>query len=367
MNKKPLSKNKRAVAAMSGGVDSAVAAALLVEKGYEVLGITLQLYNSGSMSGKAGTCCAGRDIADARRVAQHLNIPHYVLDFEARFKESVIDDFADTYLSGQTPVPCIRCNEKVKFTDLLNIAKDLGADMLATGHYVRKVDGPHGPELHTASDSSRDQSYFMFTTTKEQLSYLHFPLGNMDKEKTRLKAKQLGLPVAEKPDSQDICFVPNGSYVDTISRLRPNLSKSGNIVHIDGQILGRHAGLIHFTVGQRKGLNIGGGQPYYVVRLDSESGNVYVGPRESLGVSNFYIRNINWLAKELTSREVRAEVRVRSTRNPKSASIYLNTNGAEVILDDPEEGVAPGQACVIYDGSRVLGGGWISSSDTSLT
>lgn len=349
-----------AVAAMSGGVDSAVAAALLVEKGYDVVGITLQLYDHGVGVRSGGTCCAGRDINDARRVAQHLGIPHYVLDYETRFREAVIDDFADTYLAGETPVPCVRCNQQVKFRDLLSAARDLGAEMLATGHYVRRVDGARGAELHMAEDASRDQSYFLFATTPQQLSFLRFPLGAMRKEETRATAARLGLPIAAKPDSQDICFVPSGDYAAVVKRLRPDADRPGEIIHVDGRVLGRHAGVVHFTVGQRRGLKIGGGAPLYVLRLDPDTSQVIVGPREALGVMRFSVGDLNWLGGLIPAEGVHAQVRVRSTRPPKPAMVFAGAaGGADVVLDVPEEGVAPGQACVVYEGTRVLGGGWI--------
>lgn len=356
----------RVVAAMSGGVDSAVAAAILVEQGYEVVGVTMQLYNSGGDVERRGACCAGSDIADARRVAQHLGIPHYVLNYEARFRESVIDDFADTYLRGETPVPCIRCNERLKFRDLLGVSRDLGAEVLATGHYARRIDGPDGPELHTGADLEKDQSYFLFATTKDQLSHLRFPVGPMNKGETRALAKKMSLPVALKPDSQDICFVPNGNYAASVKNLRPGANRPGKIIDVDGRILGSHAGVVHFTVGQRKGLRLGGGEPLYVISLNHETAEVVVGSRSMLGVSRFSIKDINWLDKKIDSNGTRAKVRVRSTRSPKSATIFKTQYGAEVALDDPEEGVAPGQACVAYDGTRLIGGGWIQKSLTNL-
>ncbi len=355
----------RVVVAMSGGVDSSVVAAELASQGYDVVGVTLQLYDHGAALAKKGACCAGRDIHDARRVAERMGFPHYVLDYENRFRDSVIDEFADSYLAGATPVPCIRCNERVKFRDLLETARDLGADCMATGHYIQRFQGPNGAELHRAADPARDQSYFLFSTTREQLEYLRFPLGHLkSKEETRELARKHGLPVADKPDSQDICFVPQGNYAAVIEKLRPGAAEPGDIRHIDGRVLGQHRGVIHYTIGQRRGLGIGGGDPLYVVRLDPDSREVIVGPREALAKTIIPVREINWLGDrpfdEVAERQV--EVRVRSTRPPKPALLRpLGKGLAEVELLSPEEGVAPGQACVFYapDSSRVLGGGWI--------
>ncbi len=354
-------KSKRAVVAMSGGVDSSVTAALMADQGFEVIGITLQLYDDGAAKARVGSCCAGQDISDARRVAQDLAIPHYVLDYESKFRESVIDDFIETYMAGETPIPCVRCNQTVKFRDLLAAAKDLGADFLATGHYVRRVDGVDGPELHQGSDPSRDQSYFLFATTREQLSYLRFPLGDMEKTETRQLADRFGLKVAAKPDSQDICFVPDGDYARTIERLMPEAAVPGDIVHVDGRILGRHKGIIHYTVGQRRGLGLGGGDPLYVVRLEPEQNRVIVGDNTALAVTKFHVRDLNWLIADALTAPIRGEVKVRSTRPPVRGTITATDDGgAWVELDQPEYGVAPGQACVIYHGTRVLGGGWIT-------
>jgi tRNA-specific 2-thiouridylase len=357
----------RVVVAMSGGVDSSVVAAMLATEGYEVVGVTLQLYDHGAALARKGACCAGRDIHDARRVAEAIGFPHYVLDYESRFRASVVEDFADAYLAGATPVPCIRCNERVKFRDLLETARDLDADCLATGHYVRRHPTPAGVELHRAADPTRDQSYFLFTTTREQLDYLRFPLGNLrSKAETRALAARYGLSVADKPDSQDICFVPNGSYAAVIEKLRPGAAEPGEIVDLDGTVLGQHRGAIHYTVGQRRGLGLGGGEPLFVIALDAEARRVIVGPRAALTRATVPVAEVNWLgdgafeAAPVGGWEV--AVRVRSTRPPKPARIHpLGPDRARVELLDPEEGVAPGQACVVYapEGSRVLGGGWI--------
>ncbi|MDJ0948466.1 MAG: tRNA 2-thiouridine(34) synthase MnmA [Alphaproteobacteria bacterium] len=356
----------RVVVAMSGGVDSSVTAALLAEAGFDVVGITLQLYDHGAAVGRKGACCAGQDIHDARRVAATIGMPHYVLDYESRFRESVIDDFADAYLRGETPIPCIRCNQTVKFRDLLTAARELDAQALATGHYVRRVPGPNGPELHRARDISRDQSYFLFATTPEQLDFLRFPLGGLDKRETRALAKRFALPVAAKPDSQDICFVPNGNYADVVRKLRPEAHEPGEIVHLDGTVLGRHAGIVGFTVGQRRGLDVGGRhgsdkRPLYVVRLEPEERRVVVGPREALAVDRVLLGEVNWLAVEASmAQDVEAAVKLRSAQAAVPARVRLQSGGrAEVALRDPQFGVAPGQACVVYDGTRVLGGGWI--------
>ncbi|MFP4003959.1 MAG: tRNA 2-thiouridine(34) synthase MnmA [Alphaproteobacteria bacterium] len=355
---------------MSGGVDSSVTAAILKAQGYDVLGITLQLYDHGEAIRKKGACCAGQDIHDARRVAERLSMPHYVLDYESRFREAVMDDFADTYLAGATPIPCVRCNERVKFRDLLETARDLGADCLATGHYVQRVDGRHGPELHRGADPSRDQSYFLFATTREQLDFLRFPLGALHKDETRKVAAEMGLVVAEKPDSQDICFVPTGSYASVIERLRPGAAEPGDIVHLDGTVLGRHEGVIHYTVGQRRGLGVATGEPLFVVRLDAERREVVVGPREALLTGRILLKDVNWLGDGVPAgRKVLAKV--RSTRPPVPGRLEDADGALSVVLDVPEEGVAPGQACVFYDpangGSRVLGGGWITGTESAWT
>ena len=356
----------RVVVAMSGGVDSSVVAAQLAEEGYDVVGVTLQLYDHGAALAKKGACCAGRDIHDARRVAETMGFPHYVLDYENMFREAVIDEFADAYLAGATPVPCIRCNERVKFKDLLATARDLDADCMATGHYIQRKMGLAGPELHQAADANRDQSYFLFSTTAEQLAYLRFPLGGLaSKAETRALAARYGLPVADKPDSQDICFVPNGDYAAVIEKLRPGAADPGDIVDLTGTVLGRHGGIIHYTIGQRRGLGIGGlGDPLYVVRLDPATRRVIVGPKEALSTRTIPLKEINWLGDApFDSRaEWQVEVKVRSTRAPRPAILRpLGPTEAEVELLSPEEGVSPGQACVFYsgEGSRVLGGGWI--------
>jgi tRNA-specific 2-thiouridylase len=356
----------RVVVAMSGGVDSSVVAAQLAEEGYDVVGVTLQLYDHGAALAKKGACCAGVDIHDARRVAEEMGFPHYVLDYENIFKDAVIDEFADSYLAGATPVPCIRCNERVKFKDLLETAKDLDADCMATGHYIQRKPGDRGPELHCAADANRDQSYFLFSTTPEQLDFLRFPLGHLpSKDATRQLAARYGLPVADKPDSQDICFVPNGNYASVIEKLRPGAAEPGEIVHADGRVLGRHDGVIHYTIGQRRGLGIGGlNEPLYVVKLDVDTQRVIVGPKEMLATRTVPVREINWLGDEdFQSRpEWHVSVKVRSTRPPRDAVIRpTGPDTAEVELMVAEEGVSPGQACVFYEteGSRILGGGWI--------
>jgi tRNA-uridine 2-sulfurtransferase len=356
----------RVVVAMSGGVDSSVVAAVLAEQGYDVVGVTLQLYDHGAALAKKGACCAGRDIHDARRVAEEMGFPHYVLDYENIFKDAVINEFADSYLAGATPVPCIRCNERVKFKDLLETAKDLEADCMATGHYIQRKMGQAKAELHAATDATRDQSYFLFSTTQDQLDFLRFPLGALaSKDETRKLAAKYGLPVADKPDSQDICFVPDGNYASVIEKLRPGAADPGEIVDMDGTHLGTHRGVIHYTIGQRRGLGIGGrADPLYVVRLDPDARRVVVGPKEALSTRTVPIREINWLGDEpLMSRpEWHLSVKIRSTRPPRAAILRpLSATEASIELLTPEEGVSPGQACVFYDpdGSRVFGGGWI--------
>ena len=348
---------KRIVVAMSGGVDSSVVAALAARTGAETIGVTLQLYDHGSAVKRAGACCAGQDIRDARAVADKLGIAHYVFDHESQFRETVIDHFADEYMAGRTPIPCVRCNMGVKFTDLFRLAKELGADCLATGHYVRRVEGEGGAELHRAADLARDQSYFLFATTQDQLNYLRFPLGDMPKLMVREIATELGLIVAAKPDSQDICFVPDGDYASVVRKIRPDADTGGEIVHINGDVLGEHKGLIHFTVGQRKGLDIGGQPvPLYVVRLDAAARRVYVGPRAALAVAGARIVDGNWLA-DVKGRPL--SVKVRSMARPVAARM----DGEWLRFDTPELGVAPGQAAVFYDCDRVLGGGWIEETE----
>ena len=350
---------------MSGGVDSSVAAAILVGQDYEVVGITLQLYDHGAEASRSKACCAGQDIHDARRVADTLNIPHYVLDYEARFHDEVISEFAESYLRGETPIPCVLCNQTVKFRDLLGTARDLGADALATGHYVRRRMGGGGVELLRASDRQRDQSYFLFATTHEQLTALRFPLGDIGKTETRSIAARFGLPVATKSDSQDICFVTHGSYADVVARLRPEAHEPGPIVHVDGTTVGRHAGVFRFTVGQRRGLGVSWHEPLYVVRIEAAEHRVVVGPRIALYRGGLTIRALNWLGDEpLTSRSLPVDVKLRANQQAVSATVQDMGGGrAAVSLDRPQAGVSPGQACVIYRGERVLGGGWIERSD----
>ncbi|MBN9514881.1 MAG: tRNA 2-thiouridine(34) synthase MnmA [Alphaproteobacteria bacterium] len=356
----------RVVVAMSGGVDSSVTAALLKDQGYDVVGVTLQLYDHGVAVGKAGACCAGQDIRDARQVADRLGIPHYVLDYENRFRNEVMESFADAYARGETPVPCIACNRTVKFRDLLKTARELGAEALATGHYVRRVAGEGGPELHRGADPARDQSYFLFGTTREQLNFLRFPLGDLPKSETRALAERFDLAVADKPDSQDICFVPNGDYASVVQKLRPEAVEPGEIVDMAGRVVGRHEGIVRFTVGQRRGLALGGREgtdndPLYVVRLEPATRRVVVGPRSALGRDEIALYDVNWIGPVMTG-ALDVQVRVRSSQTLRPAAIELTGAGAVVRFAEPEVGVSPGQACVVYDsatGSRVLGGGFI--------
>ncbi len=356
----------RVVVAMSGGVDSSVVAASLAREGYDVVGITLQLYDHGAALAKKGACCAGRDIHDARRVAAEMGFPHYVLDYENRFRETGIEEFADQYLAGATPIPCIRCNERVKFRDLMATARELEADCLATGHYIQRREGPAGAEMHRAADPARDQSYFLFTTTREQLAYLRFPLGHLkSKAQTRAMAEKFGLAVADKPDSQDICFVPSGSYARVVEALRPGAAEPGDIVDLHGRVLGRHAGIINFTIGQRRGLGLGGSaEPLYVVDLDARAQKVVVGPHRALARDRVHVSRVNWLDAPPAREAGRAvQVKLRSAQAPAPATVFAGADGtAEIVLEDPQHGIAPGQAAVIYDGSRLIGGGWITGA-----
>jgi tRNA-specific 2-thiouridylase len=357
----------RVVVAMSGGVDSSVVAGILKGEGYDVIGITLQLYDHGAATHRTGSCCAGQDIDDARRVSSMLGIPHYVLNYESRFREAVIAPFAESYAAGETPIPCVSCNQTVKFADLLTTARQLGADVLATGHYIRsRPNGAHRA-LFRPVDASRDQSYFLFATTQDQVDFLRFPLGGMSKTEVRAIAAGMGLSVASKPDSQDICFVPQGKYSDVIAKLKPEASEPGNIVHIDGRVIGTHAGIVNFTVGQRRGIGVATGEPLYVVFLDAPGRRVIVGPKEALATHRVYLRDVNWLGDDplsaLPAEGMEIFARVRSTRAPKAAVLHGDGSACWVDLTEGESGVAPGQACVLYDSdhddARVLGGGFI--------
>ena len=371
----------RVVVAMSGGVDSSVVAAMLKEQGYDVVGVTLQLYDHGEAVHRKGACCAGQDIHDARQVSARLGIPHYVLDYETRFREKVIDRFAQAYAMGETPIPCVACNSEIKFSDLFETAQDLGADAFATGHYISsREDGQGGRALFRAKDAARDQSYFLFTTTKPQLDLLRFPLGDLPKAEVREMARRFGLIVADKPDSQDICFVPAGKYTDIIERLQPNAIVPGDIRHVDGRVLGRHAGVVHYTIGQRRGLGLGAhaattGDPLYVIRLDAARAEVIVGPREALATRLIHLRDVNWIGEgalsALPAEGLELFVRVRSTRAPVPALLRFEGDEAIVELLNGEDGVSPGQACVFYSSgderARVLGGGFIKSTESIFT
>ncbi len=369
INKDP--KDTRVVVAMSGGVDSSVCAALLHEEGYDVIGVTLQLYDMGeSATVKSKTCCAGQDIYDAKRVAETFGFPHYVLNYQSNFRESVIDDFADSYLKGETPIPCVRCNQSVKFRDLLKVAHDLDADCMATGHYIQRITDENGrAHLKRAKDTGKDQSYFLFATTQEQLDFLRFPLGGWSKDVTRQHAQRLGLLNADKPDSQDICFVPDGDYAKVVKKIRPGAEKPGKIVHVDGRIVGDHNGIIHYTIGQRRGIGIGGGvsdnnEPLYVVSINAQKNEITVGPKEALARNVLHISDCNWLLSEKHTKKP-IYVKFRSVMQPTPATLHLEGTTAQIHLDNPHYGISAGQAAVCYEGDRVIGGGWITGTSNA--
>jgi len=351
---------KTIVVAMSGGVDSSVVAGMMHKAGHNVIGVTLQLYDHGAALQKKGACCAGQDIYDAKMVADKLGFPHYVLNYESKFQSGVIDDFVDSYVRGETPLPCVRCNQSVKFKDLLKFAKDLKADALATGHYVQKIVNNGIPEMHKGLSNEKDQSYFLFSTTLEQLDYLMFPLGGQSKEHTRELAHQMGLDVAGKPDSQDICFVPNGDYRTVINKIRPDASKAGKFVHVDGFDLGMHKGIINYTIGQRRGVGVAFGKPLYVIKIDPKENIVYLGPESALVKTRFLVTDVNWIAKDKCQNDLEVIAKIRSTTSGVLARLTMTDDKLSVTLLESEKAVTPGQACVFYDGSRVLGGGWIT-------